>query len=629
MVIIAFVFYTDVLLYSQQGDDITRQFQRAKTEYNSGQYVSSKNRLERVIGTIKAKKLEVERKDILGKCYLLLGAIYEKEGETILAEENYRRAIVDCEIEDLSVINIDDLTVLKDVAQKISNEKHFEKAKKDFLNGNYDDARYRLEWTIGIINKEPSGQEDILGKCYLLLGVIYEKEGKVLILAERNYRKAMNEYKIDSIPGVDLSDFSLYSRFLKAKRGMIESVGIKTEKKFPWLLVVGGVVALVTIAILFISKKEKRTLTVARGEGVVGSPDSGTFTYKKGAIANYSYSAQAGYKYLEVRLDDSVVPDSGTITMDRAHTLTATATANVVNFVTDKNEVEISEGGNAAFNIKLSAQPITDVIVTVSRESGDSDIDVDSRSRSIAFSSADWDSFKAVTITASDDEDTENGQATIKISAPGIQDKSINVTEKDDDLINFITDKNFVTIEEGRSNNFGVKLSRQPSSDVTAEVKRVSGDSDIFVFRGNTLTFKPLDWDIFQWVTIRARNDDDRKNSEAVIQISAPGAIDKNITAQESEVVLVIGIEWPKANSEVRGSVTISTEVRNLNRIDHVAFLIDDEKIGEDDSLPYEFVWDTTDNIIDGLHTIKVVVRDEAGLTDDEQITVFVANSPK
>ena len=70
----------------------------------------------------------------------------------------------------------------------------------------------------------------------------------------------------------------------------------------------------------------KHTLTVTKGTGVDGTPNSGTYTHNEGDTVNYNYSLQSGYTNLVVTLDDNTVANSGIITMDSEHTLTATAT---------------------------------------------------------------------------------------------------------------------------------------------------------------------------------------------------------------------------------------------------------------------------------------------------------------
>ncbi|TFG77838.1 MAG: PEGA domain-containing protein [Chrysiogenales bacterium] len=98
---------------------------------------------------------------------------------------------------------------------------------------------------------------------------------------------------------------------------------VKKGKKFPWLIV-GAVVVIGAAAVYFlVVKKPKYTLTVSLG-GATGTP-AATEKFKKGAAVAYNYAAQSGYVNLEVKLDGTVVPASGTVTMDADHSLTATA----------------------------------------------------------------------------------------------------------------------------------------------------------------------------------------------------------------------------------------------------------------------------------------------------------------
>ena len=97
------------------------------------------------------------------------------------------------------------------------------------------------------------------------------------------------------------------------------------RKKFPWLLIIGGVAAII-IAILLLKKKETNyTLTVEKGEGVDGTPSTGTYTYLAGSGVSYNYTLQEGYGDLSVMLDGSNISSSGTITMDRNRTLSIAA----------------------------------------------------------------------------------------------------------------------------------------------------------------------------------------------------------------------------------------------------------------------------------------------------------------
>jgi len=67
------------------------------------------------------------------------------------------------------------------------------------------------------------------------------------------------------------------------------------------------------------------TLTVTKGNGVDGTPASGTFTYNAGDTVNYSYTALAGYRDLVVKINGLDASSSGAINLSANHTLTATA----------------------------------------------------------------------------------------------------------------------------------------------------------------------------------------------------------------------------------------------------------------------------------------------------------------
>ncbi|MGE5341129.1 MAG: hypothetical protein ACM3SY_06570 [Candidatus Omnitrophota bacterium] len=77
--------------------------------------------------------------------------------------------------------------------------------------------------------------------------------------------------------------------------------------------------------ILAASADKTYNLQVAKGEGIIGIPDSGNVSYKDGYIVNYGYTLQTGYSNLVVLLDGIQVVPSGTIKMDQNHSLIATA----------------------------------------------------------------------------------------------------------------------------------------------------------------------------------------------------------------------------------------------------------------------------------------------------------------
>lgn len=71
------------------------------------------------------------------------------------------------------------------------------------------------------------------------------------------------------------------------------------------------------------------TLTVTVGNGVTGTPATGSYTHSENETVNFSYSTQAGYGNLAVTLDGIPVASSGAFAMDANHTLDAAAIIDV------------------------------------------------------------------------------------------------------------------------------------------------------------------------------------------------------------------------------------------------------------------------------------------------------------
>jgi hypothetical protein len=92
-----------------------------------------------------------------------------------------------------------------------------------------------------------------------------------------------------------------------------------------------------------------------------------------------------------------------------------------------------------------------------------------------------------------------------------------------------------VSVPEGGTVQFGVRLSEAPAGNVTVAVARVSGDADIAVQAGSALVFTPANFDVEQAVTLSAAEDDDSVNGVAVIRCSAADHAPADVTATEQD----------------------------------------------------------------------------------------------
>ena len=79
-----------------------------------------------------------------------------------------------------------------------------------------------------------------------------------------------------------------------------------------------------------------------------------------------------------------------------------------------------------------------------------------------------------------------------------------------------------VWIHEGGSRNFKVKLSSQPTGDVTVSV--VSGDSGtVYITAGGTLTFTTSNWDTPKGVDVYGYTDTDANHEHVDLTLTASG----------------------------------------------------------------------------------------------------------
>ena len=93
------------------------------------------------------------------------------------------------------------------------------------------------------------------------------------------------------------------------------------------------------------------TLTVSVGDGVSGTPATGSYPYTENDTVSYSYTAQSGYGNLTVTLDGAPVAASGVITMAASHTLTVTASIDIRGMWTGRF---YAGGGDTYFEVTFS-----------------------------------------------------------------------------------------------------------------------------------------------------------------------------------------------------------------------------------------------------------------------------------
>ncbi len=130
---------------------------------------------------------------------------------------------------------------------------------------------------------------------------------------------------------------------------------------------------------------------------------------------------------------------STTITLTADATVTAHFALNDVRLALSATQVQVPEGGSATFTVALSAQPVANRIVTVSRTSGSDKLSVTGNAEFI-FTTGDWDSPRTVTLSAAqDNDDVASETAVVSVDAAGLSPVDLAVTSVDDDLALAVT----------------------------------------------------------------------------------------------------------------------------------------------------------------------------------------------
>jgi|GEM_PF-4100549 len=247
-------------------------------------------------------------------------------------------------------------------------------------------------------------------------------------------------------------------------------------------------------------------------------PQNQTINYNTSAILEVAATGTGPFEYQWYRgtsgdTSNPVGPDSNEyitpnlvlttqywvrVTNDCGHADSNTATITVLplEFNTDVNALSVPEGDTNNFQVRLSSQPASNVSVSISRVSGDSDITVQSGS-SLTFTTSSWSQYQMVILAAADDSDDINGQATIRISASGIPNKDIIATEQDDDIVapEISVKQGTTDIPDGGSFNYGSQFVGT-NTDITFTIEN-SGATDLILSGSPIITITGTNADQF------------------------------------------------------------------------------------------------------------------------------------
>ena len=196
----------------------------------------------------------------------------------------------------------------------------------------------------------------------------------------------------------------------------------------------------------------------------------------------------------------------------------------------------VNEGSTNTYTVVLDTLPSGDVSVAISSDN----TDVTVSSPSLTFTTANWDTAQTVTVSAAPDADLDDDTATVTHEPSGADYNSVSnadlaVTVGDRDAPGVTVDPLSLTVIEGGSSTYTVRLNTQPSGDVTVSIN--SGRK--VTVSPSDLTFTTTNWGAAQTVTVSAAEDYDRLQDTVQVVNSASGADYDSVSALDQTVTII------------------------------------------------------------------------------------------
>ena len=222
--------------------------------------------------------------------------------------------------------------------------------------------------------------------------------------------------------------------------------------------------------------------------------------------------------------------------------------------------LSVTEGASATYTVVLNTQPASDVVISVTKTGS---TDVTASPATLTFSSSNWSTAKTVTVRAAQDADTVNDAAAIAHAVDASRSANefdavtiagVAVTVTDDDTAGVTVSASTLSVTEGGSATYTVRLNTQPTSNVVISVTK-TGSTDVTASPA-TLTFTTSNWSTAQTVTVRAAQDADAVNDAA----SITHAVDASRSANEFDAVNIAGVTVSVTDDDTVniGSVAVS-----------------------------------------------------------------------
>ena len=234
--------------------------------------------------------------------------------------------------------------------------------------------------------------------------------------------------------------------------------------------------------------------------------------------------------------------------MNPASVSVATVDDDAVTVAVSPAALTVAEGDSAAYSVVLQVQPTEDVTVALTR-SGDADLSADPQR--LVFTAANWNAVQKVTVSAAEDPDAADGEATFAFVVTSgdtgyhlVRVDPVTATEDDNDRAGITVSTAALSVVEGLTGAYTVALGAAPTAEVTVSVVVKSGETKVTV-SPQSLVFSAADWSRPQEVTVLAVEDDGEVDDSATLVHAAVSDDAGYRTAEFGEIAVSITDDDP------------------------------------------------------------------------------------
>ena len=219
-------------------------------------------------------------------------------------------------------------------------------------------------------------------------------------------------------------------------------------------------------------------------------------------------------------------------------------------FVVSPPALVVNEGGTVEFTVRLTTQLLGSGGVLLSLDNNDS---ATVSPNNLTFTPTNWDMLRTVTVTAVEDDNADDETVRLRLQLFGefLATHPVTITITDNDTAGFTLSSTTLTVTEGLTATYTIRLGTRPSATVSILPQTFNADvATVSPATPSSLDFTTSNWNMPQTVTVMAIEDADTnhesvqlthavRSSDATYAALTPSAVTVGVTDNDTPGVTV------------------------------------------------------------------------------------------